>query len=114
MARLGARVVAAGMVAAPPKTLPPIESILKAHPLVHAAEGELYRRVFAEAGAALGARPHACPPTPSRAARPPPRAYACEADRAAGRDGKGVGKPWAADQKQATLAAWLALASARR
>ena len=39
VAQLGARVVAAGMVAAPPKTLPPIESILKAHPLVHAAEG---------------------------------------------------------------------------
>src|SRR5262249_49978396 len=56
-ARLGAKVVAAGMVAPPVKTLPPFEAILKAHPLLHAAEGELYRRVFSEASAALGARP---------------------------------------------------------
>src|SRR6185369_13885561 len=51
-ARLGAKVVAAGMVAPPVKALPPFEAILKAHPLVHAAEGELYRRVFSEAGSA--------------------------------------------------------------
>ena len=28
--------------------------------------------------------------------------------------GKASGKPWAADQKQATLAAWIALAGVRR
>ena len=92
-----------------------IESILKAHPLVHAAEGELYRRVFSEAAASLGAAP----------ARVPADALARRAAAAAGLTpaklaarlaamGKASGKPWAADQKQAALAAWLALASARR
>ena len=110
VARLGARVVAAGMVAAPPKVLPPLESILKAHPLVHAAEGELYRRVFSEAAAALGAAPE----------RVPADALARRAGAAAGLTpaklaarlaamGKASGKPWAADQKQAALAAWIAL-----
>jgi hypothetical protein len=111
--RLGAKVVAAGMVAAAAKPLPPLESILKSHPLVHAAEGELYRRVFAKAGAALGA-----PPT-----RVPADALAQSAAAALGLTpaklaarlaamGKASGKPWAADQKQAALVAWLALATA--
>ncbi len=93
VAQLGARVVAAGMVAAPPKALPPIESILKAHPLVHAAEGELYRRVFSEAAASSGRRAGA---RAGRRARRPRRccrgAHAGEARGAAGRDGQGVGQ----------------------
>ena len=111
VAQLGARLVAAALVAAPPKALPPIESILKAHPLVHAAEGELYRRVFSAAAASLGAAP----------VRVPADALAGRAAAAAGLTpakltallaaiGKASGKPWAADQKQATLAAWIALA----
>jgi hypothetical protein len=110
VAQLDVRIAAAGMVAAPPKALPPIESILRAHPLVHAAEGELYRRVFSEAAASLGAAP----------ARVPADALAARAAAAAGLTpakltarlaamGKASGKPWAADQKQATLAAWIAL-----
>jgi hypothetical protein len=111
--RLEAKVAAAGMVAGPPKTLPPIETILKAHPMVHAAEGELYRRVFTEAAAALGARP----------TRVPADALEKKAAAALGLTpakiaahlaamGKASGKPWAADQKQAALVAWLALATA--
>src|SRR5262245_10443001 len=45
-ARLDATLVATAMVAPEEKKLPPLETILKAHPLLHAAEGELYRRVF--------------------------------------------------------------------
>jgi hypothetical protein len=111
VAPLGESVGAAAMVAAPAKVLPPIESILKAHPLVHAAEGELYRRVFSSAAASLGTAP----------ARVPADALAGRAAAAAGLTpakltarlaamGKASGKPWAADQKQATLAAWIALA----
>jgi hypothetical protein len=114
VAGLDARVVAAGMAAPAARTLPPLEAILKAHPLVHAAEGELYRRVFGEAAAALGVRP----------ARVPADALAERAAAALGLTpgkvaarlaamGKASGRPWAADQKQATLAAWLALATAR-
>jgi hypothetical protein len=109
--QLGARVVAAGMAAAAPKALPPVESILKAHPLVHAAEGELYRRVFSAAAASLGVAPTRVP-ADTLAARAaavagltPAKLSACLAAM-----GKASGKPWAADQKLATLAAWIALA----
>jgi hypothetical protein len=109
------KLVGAHLVAKPEKQLPPIEAIVKAHPLLHAAEGELYRRVFIAAAAALG-------PRPSRVA---PDALAREAAAAAGLTpaklaahlavmGKAAGKPWAADQKQAALAAWLALSSSQR
>ena len=114
-ATLGAEVVAAGMVAGPSKALPPVESILKSHPLVHAAEGELYRRVFAAAAAALGAAPTRVPADAlaKRAAAAAGLTPAKLAARLAAM-GKASGKPWAADQKQAALAAWLALASRRR
>ena len=106
-------IVGAVLAAPPPKQLPPLESILKAHPLVHAAEGELYRRVFAEACSALGAQPE----------RVPAEALASRVGKAVGLSptkvaahlaamGKASGKPWAAEQKEAALAAWLALATA--
>jgi hypothetical protein len=112
---LGVKVKAAALVAPEPKVLPPIEAILKAHPLVHAAEGELYRRVFIEAGGAVGARP----------TRVPPDALAGKVGKAAGITparvaarlaelGKTSGRPWAADHKRAALAAWLVLFSAGR
>ena len=111
VATLDARVVGARLAAKPEKALPPLEAILKAHPLFHAAEGELYRRVFAAAAASVGPRP----------SRVTPEALAREAAAAAGLSsakvsahviamGKAAGKPWAADQKQAALAGWLALA----
>lgn len=90
-------VVASGIVAGNPKPLPPLEAILKSHALVHAAEGELYRRVVARA---------------SEACRIPARMIALkDAGHAAeiAAMGKKSGRPWAADQKQAALAALLAL-----
>jgi hypothetical protein len=109
--QLDARIVAAAMVAGAAKPLPSLEIILKAHPLVHAAEGELYRRVFTEAAAALGQRPKrvaADPPALSAALKRTPEKIAAHLAAM----GKATGKPWAADQKQAALVAWLALASA--
>jgi hypothetical protein len=112
--QLDAKVVAAGMVAPTAKQLPPFESILKAHPLVHAAEGELYRRVFTEAGAAIGARPTRVPldGLDRKAAAAAGLTPAKLATRLAAM-GKASGKPWAADQKQAALVAWLTLATYR-
>jgi hypothetical protein len=112
-AGLDAEVIAAGMAAAAEKKLPPLESILRSHPLVHAAEGELYRRVFAAASAALGAPAARVPADglPRRiaaaASLTPAKVTAHLAEM-----GKASGKPWAADQKQAALAAWLALVTA--
>lgn len=110
--RLGTRIAAAGMAADPAKRLPPLESILKSHALVHAAEGELYRRVFAEAALALGVRPLRVPAEEldRRAAAALGIAPAKLAAHLLAM-GKASGRPWAADQKQATLVAWLALAA---
>jgi hypothetical protein len=111
--RLDKQVVAAGMVAAPAKSLPPLETILRSHALVHAAEGELYRRVFTEAGVAIGAKPKRVPGDilGKNAAAALGVTQARLAARLAAM-GKASGKPWAADQKQATLVAWLLLATA--
>lgn len=108
---LGVKVAGATLVAPAPKPVPPFEVILKSHPLIHAAEGELYRRVFAEACAALGAPPKRVPADVlvsgvSAAARLTPANTAAHLALM----GKASGKPWAADQKQAALAAWLRLA----
>jgi hypothetical protein len=112
----GVGIVAAAMVAPAAKVLPPIEAIVKAHPLVHAAEGELYRRVFGEAAAAaLGAAPERVPADAltRRAASATGLTPAKLAAHLAA-IGKASGKPWAADQKQAALAAWLVLAESGR
>jgi hypothetical protein len=110
-AGLGAKIGAAALVAPAAKPLPPLQSILAAHPLVHAAEGELYRRVFVEAAAACGPRPARLPPDTlaARAAAALGLTPALVAARLAAM-GKASGRPWAADQKEAALAAWLLLA----
>jgi hypothetical protein len=74
----------------PKKKLPELRSILRSHPLLHAAEGELYRRALLEAGQALGL-PIAIPAKPA-----PPE----------------IGKrkpPWGKDQKAAAALAWAAI-----
>lgn len=110
---LDARVAAAMLVAPEPKPPPPLETILKAHPLVHAAEIELYRRVFTSAVSALWQAPTRVPPDPlakqlATALQLTPAKL--EAQLAA--LGKAAGRPWTADHKHATRAAWLALARA--
>jgi hypothetical protein len=111
-AGLDARIVAAALAARAATTPPPLESILASHPLVHAAEGELYRRVFAAASAAIGVRPSRVPPDAAAtrvaaAVGLPPAAVMGQLAAM----GKASGRPWAADQKEAALAAWVALAS---
>ena len=110
---LDAKLVGAMMAAPPEKQLPPLEGILKAHPVIHAAEGELYRRVFGEAAATLGLRPLRVPPNAlgvrlAAALRVAPARLASRLATI----GKASGKPWAAHQKLAALAAWLALVDA--
>jgi len=106
-------IVGAILAAPPAKALPRLESILKSHPLVHAAEGELYRRVFADACIALDARPERV--EPSVLANRVCKVVGLSATKVAAHltaMGKASGKPWAAEQKEAALAAWLALATA--
>lgn len=108
---LGLEPIASAVLAGSAKPLPPLEAILRSHALVHAAEGELYRRVLACASAACSIPPTFVPARdlPTRAARaagiPEKRIVSKLAEI-----GNASGKPWARDQKDAALAAWIVLA----
>lgn len=93
----------------------PLPEILGSHPLVHAAEGQLYRDALAEAIELLGL--------------PLTRFVQHELYEEAAVDigtsdaslraqltglGRALGPPWQRDQKDAAAAAWLALASSGR
>lgn len=78
--------------AAVPRTkgpLPALEAILESHPLLHRAEGELYRGAVVEACEALGLAVVAPVPDPPRVGKMSP--------------------PWGKDQKDAAALAWAAL-----
>jgi hypothetical protein len=107
-----ASAVLAGGAARP---LPPVEAILRSHPLVHAAEGELYRRVITRASEACDL-PVAVVPArdlPIRVAGAT-RLSSKRVLSILAEIGKASGKPWTKDQKEAALAAWLTLATTRR
>jgi len=108
----GYRVV--GAAVATPRAVPDdLAEILGSHPLVHAAEGQLFREAIAEASASLGV---------------PVMRFAQQElfEEAAGHVGtsdaslqaqltglgRALGPPWQRDQKEAAAAAWLALALA--
>jgi hypothetical protein len=79
--------------------------------VLHAAEGHLYRSVLARASEAC-AIPAGFVPAQELAARVA-RATGLPEERIASilaALGKASGKPWTKDEKEATLAAWLALA----
>jgi hypothetical protein len=73
------------------RALPPLDAILDSHPLIHTAEGELYRRALVAASGALGLR-------------------LVELAAGAVPDVGKMSPPWGKDQKQAAALAWAALA----
>ena len=107
----GCEPVASGLVSGDGKTLPPLATIVKSHALVHAAEGELYRRVLLRASEACR-----IPAIPIRAKGIEARAAGALGIAQAGIParlaalGKASGRPWTRDQKESALAAWIALA----
>lgn len=96
----GHELVACG-IAGTVKHLPPLPNILRSHPLLHSAEGELARAAIAGAAARLHLRVLHVPPR----IVPPPEVASMIADL-----GRVAGPPWAADQKTAARAALAALA----
>src|SRR6267378_2371841 len=94
------------------KALPPLASILKSHALVHAAEGDLYRRVLLRASEAcrIPALPIPEREIEARAAGAVGIRPARFAARLAAL-GKASGKPWTRDQKESAMVAWIALAA---
>jgi hypothetical protein len=103
--------VGGAVVSGGERPLPPLESILRSHALVHAAEGELYRAVVVRASerchipaavvSAADLHAHA-----ARAAGLPEAGVLSTLAAL----GKASGKPWTRDQKESALAAWIALA----
>jgi hypothetical protein len=83
-------------------TLPPLESILKSHAMIHTAEGVFYREILVEACEGLGLRVE----------RVPEKALAADLGRV--NDwGRSLGAPWTQDHKLAALAALAVLAGVR-
>jgi len=106
----GFEIVGAGQTAASGRPLPDLAGILASHSLIHAAEGEFYRDALARA----------CAKDDLQIARIRERELpGWTASRLGWSDaqlkarlaayGKELGPPWTADEKLATMAAWLAL-----
>jgi len=85
-----------------------VDRIVAAHPMIHGAEGELWRAIFAEACAAAGAvvtRAEAGELRPLLARRHAAAAIAAFLD-----DGKRTcGAPWSRELQDAALGAWSVL-----
>jgi hypothetical protein len=100
--------IAAAIVLGKQATLAPVDRIVAAHPMVHGAEGELWRAIFAEACAAAGlevVRADAGAIRPLLAKRHSAAAIAAFLD-----DGKRTcGSPWSREPQDAALAAWSVL-----
>ena len=107
----GYDVVGAIVLTASGKALPPLESILASHALIHTADGEHFRDALAFAGRQHGVR----------VARIREKDLLARAAQAVGRPapdlqsavsawGKPLGPPWTQDQKLSALGGWLGLA----
>ncbi len=103
LGRAGAAVVLGKQMA-----LLPLERIVASHPLIHGAEGELWRAVFAEACQARGlAVARAAAKLVEAALVERHGAPAVATFLAGGR--RAVGSPWSREPQEAALAAWSAL-----
>ena len=100
----------AAVLAGSGKPLPPLEVILRSHPLIHAAEGEMYRDAVARACEALSLRVLRIPAKEmeARAVEALGMNAAAVRGKLAGL-GKAAGRPWRSEQRECALAAWLAL-----
>jgi hypothetical protein len=106
----GVRFIGSALVSAAAKPMPPLEEIVKAHPRLHAAEGELYRRIVERALAAVGLSVQRIAPTElvprvTQATRLRP----ADVERILAAMGKASGPPWTKEQKECALAAWALL-----
>ncbi len=103
-----------GIVIASGRPLPPLAKILKSHPLLHTAEGELYRNALIHVAERCGL-------TVTRVREKELSGVATESlgqtpgqiQKKVAEMGKPIGAPWGQDQKQSALMAWLALSGKR-
>jgi hypothetical protein len=106
----GYRVATAALLLASGRTLPALPQILAAHPLIHTAEGELFRQAVRQ-----GCESLSIPVMGYRERDLEANAKKFIANsssrvlRQLASAGKSIGPPWTADHKSADLAAYLAL-----
>lgn len=104
--------VTCGILLASGRPLPDLKSTLASHPLIHTAEGELFRNALMRASEASGLQV-----IRFKEREVFDRASAAlhlsstEITRRLGEMGRAIGPPWRQDEKLATVAAWIALAS---
>lgn len=107
----GYRVSTSGVLTGSGKPVPALEKVLASHPLLHTAEGELFRNVIVAAckgcGLCVGEMKDK-----ELLARAPGELGISEAvmQQHLARMGKTIGPPWRQDEKFACLVAWMALA----
>lgn len=108
--KLKFRITKCGLLVASGRPLPDFEKIMRSHPLLHTAEGELFREALARAAERCG----------MRVSRVREKEVVAEGVRRLGvakaallkiltELGRGLGAPWSQDEKYAALAAWMAL-----
>src|ERR1700690_1596321 len=97
------------------RTLPALESVLASHPLIHAAEGEMFREALRHAG--KPARLSVLDVKKKELFLVAVEVLGIPETKLKHRLGalaRAGGPPWAEDQKLAALAAWIALASGKK
>jgi hypothetical protein len=101
-----------GLLLASGRPLPTLDRILASHALIHTADGELFREALLHASARCGLRDFRIKEREllERAGQVV-RLKGDALMRRATELGRPLGSPWSQDEKFATLAAWLALAS---
>src|SRR5438874_2684126 len=102
----------AAVLAGSGRPLPALDIILRSHPLVHAAEGEMYRLALVRACEAMGFRVVRLP-AKSLPARAQEVLGLTQSAARARPDSAGAasGRPWAAEQRECALAEWVAVVS---
>jgi len=108
----GVKLTRCGLLLASGRALPELDKILASHALIHTADGELFREGILHAIARCGledfrVKEKELLDRAGRMLRIKPNALM----RRVTELGRSVGSPWSQDEKFATLAAWLALAT---
>jgi len=108
----GMKLTRCGLLLASGRPLPVLEKILASHALIHTADGELFREALLHASARCGLRDFTIKEKEllDRAGQVLDIKSAALMGRVT-ELGRSFGSPWTQDEKFATLAAWLALAS---
>lgn len=107
------RVVKASLVLASGKPLPDLAKILAAHPLIHTAEGELFRKVVGRACESFGIPVVGYPERRLKESAQEILGQDTDIPSRLAEAGKTLGPPWTTDHKSAALAAFLALKAGR-